>query len=289
MNYKFFLLGVVFSALWASASAAAKMALPYVEPLSLFQVRFYLAGVLLIAYSYLIKRARQPKGKEWMQLLIFGGLNTTFYLSLFVLSLREISAGIGSLATSTNTLIISALSTVFLGQHLQHKQWLALLLGFAGVGLACFPLLEDHQATPWGLFLIFLSMLSYSIGTLYYSRIQWTLSRITINGWQVFFGGALMLPLTLLFHEEDRNQWTPLVWGSVLWLIFPVSIAAVQLWLYLLKQDTVKASFFLFLCPIFGFIYANLLLDEPLTWYTWAGTALVLTGLYLGLDRKAKK
>ncbi len=288
MNYRFFLLGILFAALWASASAAAKMAIPFVEPLSLFQVRFFLAGVLLIGYSLLIKRDRLPKGKEWGQLIVFGGLNTMLYLSLFVLSLREISAGIGSLATSTNTLIISALSTVFLGQHLKNKQWFALLLGFAGVGLACFPLLQDHQATPRGMFLIFLGMLSYSLGTLYYSRISWTLSRISINGWQVLFGGILLLPLTWLFHEPGRNDWTPLVWGSVLWLIFPVSILAVQLWLYLLKQDTVKASFFLFLCPIFGFIYANVLLDEPLTWYTWAGTALVLTGLYLGIEKKPR-
>ncbi|ADQ16234.1 DMT family transporter [Leadbetterella byssophila] len=288
MNYRFFLLGILFAALWASASAAAKIALPYIEPLAMFQVRFFLAGVLLIAYSLIITKDRFPKGKEWVQLIIFGGLNTTLYLSLFVLSLREISAGIGSLATSTNTLIISALSTVFLGQSLKSKQWMALLLGFAGVGLACYPLWENHQATPRGLFLIFLSMLSYSVGTLYYSKIKWNLSRITINGWQVFLGGVLMFPLTWYFHVDGANQWNSIVWTSILWLIFPVSIGAVQLWLYLLKQDTVRASFFLFLCPIFGFIYANILLQEPLTWYTWTGTAMVLAGLYMGIEKKPR-
>ncbi len=288
MNYRFFLLGILFAALWASASAAAKIALPYIEPLAMFQVRFFLAGVLLIAYSLIITRDRFPKGKEWVQLIIFGGLNTTLYLSLFILSLREISAGIGSLATSTNTLIISALSTVFLGQSLKSKQWMALLLGFAGVGLACYPLWENHQATPRGLFLIFLSMLSYSVGTLYYSKIKWNLSRITINGWQVFLGGVLMFPLTWYFHVDGANQWNSIVWTSILWLIFPVSIGAVQLWLYLLKQDTVRASFFLFLCPIFGFIYANILLQEPLTWYTWIGTAMVLAGLYMGIEKKPR-
>lgn len=288
MNYRFFLLGILFAALWASASAAAKIALPYIEPLAMFQVRFFLAGVLSIAYSLIITKDRFPKGKEWVQLIIFGGLNTTLYLSLFVLSLREISAGIGSLATSTNTLIISALSTVFLGQSLKSKQWMALLLGFAGVGLACYPLWENHQATPRGLFLIFLSMLSYSVGTLYYSKIKWNLSRITINGWQVFLGGVLMFPLTWYFHVDGANQWNSIVWTSILWLIFPVSIGAVQLWLYLLKQDTVRASFFLFLCPIFGFIYANILLQEPLTWYTWTGTAMVLAGLYMGIEKKPR-
>lgn len=286
MNLRFLLLGVLFAALWASASAAAKLALPYIEPLLMFQIRFFLAGVLLIFFARFIRKERLPRGDEWKQLALFGFLNTTLYLSLFILALSEISAGIGSLSTSTNTLLISVLSTFWLREKIRLRQWLAVVLGMIGVIIACYPLLGEGHATPRGLLLIFLSMLSYSIGTLYYSKVKWTLSRITINGWQVFLGGVIMLPLTLLFHESGQNEWNATVAFSILWLVLPVSVAAVQLWLYLLKTDTVKASFFLFLCPIFGFIYANLLLDEPLSGYTWGGTALVLGGLYLGNERK---
>lgn len=69
--------------------------------------------------------------------------------------------------------------------------------------------------------------------------------------------------------------------GSVLWLAIPVSIAAVQLWLYLLKDNPVKASFWLFLCPVFGFIMAAVIMHEPLSLYTLAGVILVLFGLYI--------
>jgi probable blue pigment (indigoidine) exporter len=62
----------------------------------------------------------------------------------------------------------------------------------------------------------------------------------------------------------------------------PISIAAVQLWLYLLKAEPVKASLWLFLCPIFGFFYAAILTNEPITIYTVVGTVLVILGLYLG-------
>lgn len=286
MNLRFLLLGVLFAALWASASAAAKLALPYIEPLTMFQIRFFSAGVLLIFYAQIVRKERLPRGIEWKQLAIFGFLNTTLYLGLFVMALGGISAGIGSLSTSTNTLLISVLSTFWLRETIRLRQWLAVFLGLIGVVIACYPLLQDGHATPRGLLLIFLSMLSYSVGTIYYSKIKWSLSRFTINGWQVFLGGIFMLPLTLLFHENGRNEWNMTVFFSILWLVIPVSIAAVQLWLYLLKISTVKASFFLFLCPIFGFIYAGWLLDEPLTWYTWGGTALVLGGLYLGNQKE---
>ncbi len=285
MNFRFILLGVLFAALWASASSAAKLILPYIEPLLMFQIRFFSAGALLIFYAQVVRKERLPRGREWKQLIIFGLLNTTLYLGLFIIALREISAGIGSLSTSTNTLLISILSTFWLGEKIRMRQWLAVFLGLIGVAIACYPLLQDQHATPRGLLLIFLSMVAYSIGTLYYSKVKWRLSRFTINGWQVFLGGIFLLPLTLYFHESGRNEWNMTVFFSIAWLVIPVSIAAVQLWLYLLKTDTVKASFFLFLCPIFGFIYANLILDEPLSWYTWGGTALVLGGLYLANER----
>jgi probable blue pigment (indigoidine) exporter len=285
MNYKFILLGIVFAALWASASAAAKIAIVHIEPLVLFQIRFFLAGVLLILFSNVLKKEKLPSKEEWKQLCIFGFLNTTLYLSFFVLSLKEISAGIGSLSTSTNSLFISVLSTLWLGEKIKKKQWLALILGFVGVGLACYPLLIDNFASPKGLLLILLSMLSYSVGTIYYSNRKWNISRYTINGWQVLLGGLFMIPFTVALHEPGSNSFNTTVLLSVVWLVLPVSIMAVQLWLYLLKVDTVKASFFLFLCPIFGFVYANILLGEPITWYTIVGTTLVLIGLYLGQSK----
>ncbi len=285
MNLKTIFIGITFAALWASASAAAKIGLRSVEPLVLFQIRFLVAGVGMLLYSYFIQKDRLPQGIEWKQLAIFGLLNITLYLSFFVLGISEVAAGIGSLSTATNPLFISVLSAVWLGRKIKSGEWLAVLLGMIGVGVACFPLIQHSFATPLGLFYIFLCMLSYSIGTIYYANIDWKLSRTAINGWQVFLGGLLMLPLTVLMHKRPNNYNLTFLL-SELWLIIPVSIIAVNLWLYLLKIDAVKASFFLFLCPIFGFTYAYFLLNEPITYHTFLGTALVIVGLWVGQREK---
>jgi drug/metabolite transporter (DMT)-like permease len=285
LNLKLLLLGILFAASWASASAAAKFGIRSVEPLVLFQIRFLAAGIIMLAFSFLIQRDRLPKGKEWWELTIFGLLNVTLYLSFFVLGIKEVAAGIGSLSTATNPLFISIISAFWMGRQVKGAEWLAVLLGLLGVGLATYPLLQKSFATPTGLFYMFLSMVSYSVGTIYYSKVDWKLSRTAINGWQVFLGGILMLPLTFILHKEP-NHFDLNFTLSVLWLIFPVSILAVQLWLYLLEVDPVKASFFLFLCPIFGFIYSYLLLGEPITYHTFTGTALVIAGLYIGQKEK---
>ena len=48
----------------------------------------------------------------------------------------------------------------------------------------------------------------------------------------------------------------------------------------LLKQDAARSSFWLFLCPVFGFALSNLFTQEPITWFTLVGMALVIGGIY---------
>jgi drug/metabolite transporter (DMT)-like permease len=67
----------------------------------------------------------------------------------------------------------------------------------------------------------------------------------------------------------------------VAWLSVPVSIFAVQLWLWLLQVNAVRAGLWLFLCPLFGFMIAAWLLKDEISWYTIAGVFMVIVGLLL--------
>jgi probable blue pigment (indigoidine) exporter len=274
-------IGLLFAVFWASASVAGKIGLRSVEPLLLFNIRFLGAGAVLLFYVYAIERSRMPSGKEWKHLTVFGALNTTLYLGLFVIALQFITPGITTLALALNPLFISILSSWSMKRKVLAREWLSIVLGMAGVGIAAYPLLRSSYATSGGLLLLGSSMIAYSLGAVYYATTTWNLSRTTINAWQVFIAGLLLLPLTFIVHEKE-NHFDTSFWVSLTWLIFPVSILAVQLWLRLLKSDAVKASLWLYLCPLFGFLYAYWLLQEPITWHTFAGTAFVMVALYSG-------
>lgn len=275
------LIGILFAMLWASASAATKIGLLSAQPFVIGNFRFFIAGILMLTYAYLFQKNRLPKGSEWKQLTIYGILNVSIYLGCFVLAMKHVSAGIGSLSTATNPLFISILSAFWLSRPVKKTEILGLILGILGVGIATYPLLKNSFADIEGLIILAISMLSYSVGTVYYSSQKWELPIVVINGWQVLLGGILLLPITIFFTDWSANTYDFRFWGSVFWLVVPVSIGAVQLWLYLLKIDPVKASLWLFLCPIFGFIYASFILHEPITTYTYIGTLLVIAGLYL--------
>jgi probable blue pigment (indigoidine) exporter len=276
--------GLVFAMLWASASVAGKFGLYSVEPLVLFNIRFLGAGFLLLIFVRFSRGGRLPMAREWNHVTIFGAFNTTLYLGLFVLALQQVTPGITSLTVALNPLFISVMSAVWMKRKVRWNEWLSIALGIAGVLLAAWPLLQTSYATPIGMILLAFSMISYSVGSVYYSTIDWELSRTTINAWQAFIGGLLLLPFTFLFHQKE-NHFDLRFWLSLTWLIIPVSIVAIQLWLRLLKADAVRASMWLYLCPVFGFFYASVFVNEPITTYTVCGTLLVMVGLYIGQSR----
>jgi len=279
------LTGLTFAILWASASIAGKFGLNSVEPLVFFTIRFLLAGLILLTYAHGIQRQPWPKGKEWTNVSVFGAFNTALYLGIFIIALQYTAAGITALAIALNPLLISVMSSLWMRRKVKPNEWMSIALGIAGVAIATYPLMRTGYASTIGLILIGLSMVTYSIGSVYYSSVTWTLSRIAINGWQVFIGGILLLPFAILFYRGS-NHYDFNFWFSLGWLIIPVSIFAVQLWLRLLREDAVKASLWLFLCPIFGLCFATLLLNEPFTLYTATGAIVVLLALYIGQQKK---
>jgi probable blue pigment (indigoidine) exporter len=286
---KFLLPGLLFAALWASASAATKFGVLSADPLLLANVRFMIAGPLMLLVAHGLQRNSLPNRTEFGRLTVFALLNTTIYLGAFVLAIKQVSAGIGSLSTATSPLFITLLSAVWLQRPIRWYEAAGIVFGMAGVWVVTYPLLQNSFATIPGLLILLGGMVSVSAATVYYARFTWKLPSLVINGWQVLIGGLLLLPFTLVFADFKQSHFDARFWWSIFWLIIPVSVVALQLWFYLVRQDAVQASLWLFLCPIFGFGYAAVLLDEPLSLYTLVGTVLVLMGLYLGQRDKFKR
>jgi len=280
--------GIFFAILWASASAATKIGLQSAQPFVMAVTRFFIAGFIMLFLSHIILKKRLPQKNEWKQLAIYGLLNISIYLGLFVLAMQQLSAGLGSLSIATNPVFISIISAIWFKQKIKPSTIFSLLLCTAGVVVAAYPLLQNSFATPQGLIILIISMFSYSAGSLYVSHNKWNgLHILTINGWQTLLGGIFLLPFAFFFYDESKNLYDIKWLGSLLWLAIPVSIFAVQLWLYLLKDDPVKAAFWLFLCPVFGFIIAALVMHEPISLYTLIGVLFVIAGLYIVQKNKA--
>lgn len=281
-NLQWFATGLLFAALWASAAVATKVGLAVAQPLVIAVTRFGLAAAILLFIAHVLLRQRLPDGTEWKRVAIYGLLNITIYLGIYVVAMQWVSAGIGSLTIASNPVFISFMSVFFLKKKLTLPVALSLITCAGGIVVAALPLFEDATVTTGGLLLLLFSMFSYSVAAIYFSSVQWNgLSLLTINGWQTFFGGLFLLPFMLFFYKVEANHFNAVFSCSVGWLAIPVSIVAVQLWLWLLQTNAMRAGLWLFLCPLFGFIFAAWWMHEPISMYTIAGVVLVSIGLLL--------
>lgn len=288
MDGKFIVVGIVFAILWSSAATATKIALESAQPLVIAVTRFLVAGSLMILITHFILGNRKPKAKEWKQLAIYGLLNISLYLGIYVIAMQFLGAGIGSLAIAVNPVFISILAAIFFRYRITGTAIFSLLACTSGVLIAAWPLLQNSTAEPIGIVLLLSSMLIYSIAAIYYTQQQWNgLDSLTINGWHTLMGGLFLLPIAAAGFDPAKNRLDTDFWTGTLWLTIPVSIGAVQAWLYLLKKNTVAASYWLYACPVFGFLLAFIFLHEPLTWFTLTGILLVTGGLYV--SQKTKK
>lgn len=206
--------GVLFAILWASASTATKIALNTAQPLVIAEVRFGIAAGIMLLWSHLIRRNRLPHGKEWKQLSIYGLFNITIYLGLYVVAMQTVTAGIGALAVATNPVMITFLSFFFSKKKLTLSVLSAIIFGVLGVIIAAWPLFTEATVTTEGLLILLLSMLSYSVGAIYFSVKNWHgLTLFTINGWQTLIGGLLLLPVAALYYDPSMNLLNTAFWG----------------------------------------------------------------------------
>jgi drug/metabolite transporter (DMT)-like permease len=188
-------------------------------------------------------------------------------------------------------LFVTIFSGWVLGTKIEFKNWLALALGLAGVGVATMPLIRAQAHTqealfnPMGIFVLAMAILAVSYGNVYFVSRKFKTPRSTILAYQTFLGGAMMLPL-LFWVDWPKQNWASEAIGSIFWMMIPVSMGAVSLYFRLLEIDPIRASFWLFLTPIFGFTYASLILGEPFTIETVLGLILVICGLIIvNLDK----
>jgi drug/metabolite transporter (DMT)-like permease len=239
----------------------------------------------LLGFSYVTSKDesyRWPDRGELRQLALFGFLNTTLYLGLYVYAMKYTSAGIGSLAVSTNPLLIVLLSAFWLRRRPLKTDWISITAGMVGIGIATFPLLKNSQTSLLGITVLLMSMVSVSVASVYYTSVRWRVSNLVLNGWQVMLGGIFLLPITIISSDLKNISLDAQFWSSVVWLSLAVSVVGLICWFYLLRIDPVRASLWLFLCPLFGFFFAWWLMNEAITGYTVVGTVLVLLGLFIG-------
>jgi drug/metabolite transporter (DMT)-like permease len=285
----------MFVLLWSSSYIAFEFCSAHVEPATFIVIRTAVTAALLIA---IVMSMKLQWPKRWLDVghsVIVGILIHGIYAGgAFASIYHGIDLGLCALILSLQPLLTILLSSTFLGEKITLRKTFGVLAGFVGVSLL---LVQGDGTSPTAaigsatasvtknsalsLFLCFIALMAISIGTIYQKR---NCSKTEIlPGAVIQFGAAaiFMLPFALSFETMQVNWSLSFILG-LSWLVVFVSIGAMSLLMYLIRQGDAgsAANLFYLVTPLVA-IQAWLLFDEPLTMLSLLGMVLCIAGVYV--------
>lgn len=280
---------VVFVLIWSTGFIVARYGMPHAPPFKFLLVRYALSILCFLPWI-VWSRVKWPATRgQWLHLAVTGVLMHAGYLGGVWAAVK---AGMGSGLSALIVGIQPVLTAVWLsamgasggGSQVTRRQWLGLLLGFAGLFLVVSR--KFVQGGPGdlanGLNLAFalVALASITIGTLYQKRFVVPCDVRTANTVQL--GAAFIVTLPLAFLEAESMRWNMELAGAMAWSVLGLTLGGSSL-LYMLIQRGAAASVasLMYLVPPTTALIAWMLFNEPISVMTVLGTVLTALGVSL--------
>ena len=276
---------------WGTTFISTKVLLTAFQPVEILFFRFVLGlAALLAAYPHPLK------GTTAKQELIFaaaGLCGVCLYYLLENVALTYTMASNVGVIISVAPCFTALLSRLFLQQ--EEKLGVRFFAGF-GVAMAGIVLISLNgsalQLNPVGDLLALLAAFLWACYSILTKKIAGFGFRTILTTRRVFCYGILfMVPSLFLFgFRLDLGRFAnPAYLLNILFLGLGASALCFVTWNAAVKLlGAVKTSVYIYLVPVITVAASVLILQEPFTWMTAAGTALTLAGLLLS-ESKPKK
>ena len=272
-------------AVWGLNFAVMKGMFSYFEPFAFTCLRFMAATLVLF---FILKSRRIPmrvRLRDLPGITGLGVLANTLYQSLFVTGLSQTKAGNAALLTSLAPIFAYLTGIVLKREGYSHRVLGGILLSISGAGMIVLfgskevslganlrgDLMILAAAMCWGGYTGAAAGLIIKYGPL----------RLTL--WGLLTGTLLMIPP--MFPAMMRQDWAsiPLLgWVGFCYSTFLSIVYCYLIWSYALQQVGVaRTAIFSNLTPLVALLGGWLLLGEQPVLSQFAGTLLILTGVFL--------
>ncbi|MBU2953823.1 DMT family transporter [Marinobacter sp. F3R08] len=287
--YSFFV-PALFVWLWSTGFIGAKYGLPFAEPFTLLLIRMLMTLVLLVGLAWIMK-TRWPGWRGAGHLAVTGVLVHGCYLGGVYYAIQDgMASGIVSLIVGLQPLVTAAAAVAILKESVSARQWVGLALGLVGVALVLMEKFgvsgSDSMFSPWSLLWALFALAGISIGTVYQKR-HGTGADL-VAGTVIQYAAAASLFAVGAFALETREvEWSLQLQLSMAWLVFGVSIGAILLLMWLIRQGAASqvASLFYLVPPVTA-LEAFVLFDERLGGLAMTGGLIAIVGVALVVTQK---
>lgn len=282
MDLRALLMGLVFSLMWSSAFATARIIVADAPPLAALALRFAISGLLAVVVARAMGAQWRLDRAQWRSVVAFGLLQNAAYLGLNFVAMQWVQASLAVIIAASMPLMVAALSWALRGERLPPLGLAGLATGFAGVALIMGTRLTGG-ADPLGVALCILGALALAVATMTLRSASGSQGGLPgllmVVGLQMLAGSVALAALSLPF-ETWRVNLTPELAMAFVYQLFIPGLAATLIWFALVRRiGATRAATFHFLNPFFGTLIAALLLGETLGVLDGIGVAVVAGGI----------
>jgi drug/metabolite transporter (DMT)-like permease len=288
-NAVMILLAVLFVFIWSTGFIVGKAIVPYADPTLFLLVRVVMAALMFSGIALYVK-APWPARREIPKHLLAGMLLQGLYLSGTYWAIAGgLPPAIMALLGALQPILTAFLAIPVLKEMPTRRIWLGLALGLLGVFLVIEPALAvgGHHGFSTGVLLIaLLAIVSITVGTV--------LQKTSISKTDIRVSTALQNAGAVLFTAffvwilgEHRWEWSPQLWGSLLWAAFVLSGVGTFLLVWIVRRgQAATASSLMFLAPPLAAVEAYFIFDDRLGPIQLVGFAIAIVGVVVCNSRR---
>ena len=271
----------IFVLLWSSAFITTKPIIDNSDPFAALAFRFFFVAVGFYLYSLYYKHSIIVKQRNLIESVFSGILFHGFYLGGVFYSISiGMPTSIAALIVTLQPTLTNALSGPILGEKVNLKQWIGVLLGFVGAALVL-GLDVGFEIPLLGLIATIIALIAITTSTIWQKKLSSNLPLSVSNFYQAI-GGCLFHAVIVMLFTEPYIEFTKTFFIAMSHQIFLVSFGAFTILMFLIKNNSAsKTVSIFFLIPATSALMAWLFLNESLSNLDLLGFLIASIGVYI--------
>ena len=271
----------LFILLWSSAFVTTKPIIDNSDPFSALAFRFFFVALGFLIFSSYMKQSVVVNKKNIMESILSGVLFHGLYLGGVFYSISiGMPTSIAALIVTLQPVLTNALSGPILGEKVNIKQWIGVLLGFVGATLVL-GLDVGFEIPLLGLIATIVALIAITTSTIWQKKLSNNLPLSVSNFYQAV-GGCLFHILIIIFFAKPYINFTKTFVIAMSHQIFLVSFGAFTILMFLIKKNSAsKTVSIFFLIPATSAFMAWFFLNESLTNLDFLGFFVTSIGVYI--------
>lgn len=273
-------------AIWGMNYVTIRMGALEISPLLLLSIRFFLCGLIFLPFARAINKTQFLNIAKYA--LPFQGI----HMGTLFLGLAEVDAALGALIMQVQLPFLILIGLVFYKERFGWKTAMGLIIAFIGGLILVYKPAPDAHVTVMGVVFLVISALTWAIGSARLKYVQ-DINFPTLMGSAFWIALPFVFVMSLMTESDHIAQLQGA--NSITLLIvlgFQVILVSIShyLWKIVIGRNPVyMATPFTILTPIFGVVFAVILLGEALSMTSVIGGGIALAGIVIVTFRKAEK